>query len=133
VIVRANAKEWHGHLHVAIENGVADPADATLKERIAGVRTGRDIAHVAFDRAGPPDCAAGEDSGIHIASGAQYFGFHGREVEKCLTSAAASRHTFAMHRHFNRVQLRQQLTAPRASCIMSACLERSIEHSVMLF
>jgi site-specific DNA recombinase len=46
-----NAEERLGRLYAAIENGIADPADATLKERIAGVRTERDIAQVAFDRA----------------------------------------------------------------------------------
>lgn len=38
-------------LYQAIENGIADPADATLKDRIATVKTERDIAQAAFDRA----------------------------------------------------------------------------------
>jgi site-specific DNA recombinase len=40
-----------GRLYAAIESGIADPSDATLKERVAGVKTERDIAQVAFDRA----------------------------------------------------------------------------------
>jgi site-specific DNA recombinase len=40
-----------GRLYAAIENGIADPSDATLKERVAAVKTERDIAQVAFDRA----------------------------------------------------------------------------------
>lgn len=34
-----------------IEDGVADPSDPTLKERIAAVKTERDIAKAAFERA----------------------------------------------------------------------------------
>ena len=40
-----------GRLYAAIESGIADPSDATLKERVAAVKTERDIAQVAFDRA----------------------------------------------------------------------------------
>jgi site-specific DNA recombinase len=40
-----------GRLYAAIEGGIADPTDATLKERLAVVKTERDIAQVAFDRA----------------------------------------------------------------------------------
>ncbi|WP_461331257.1 recombinase family protein [Bradyrhizobium elkanii] len=40
-----------GRLYAAIESGIADPTDATLKERVAAVKTERDIAQVAFDRA----------------------------------------------------------------------------------
>ncbi|MEW9614417.1 recombinase family protein [Shinella sp. S4-D37] len=38
-------------LYDAIENGIADPADDTLKDRLAGLRTERDIAKSAFERA----------------------------------------------------------------------------------
>jgi hypothetical protein len=40
-----------GRLYAAIENGIADPNDATLKGRIEAVKTERDIAAVAFERA----------------------------------------------------------------------------------
>ena len=40
-----------GRLYAAIESGIADPSDATLKERVTTVRTERDIAQVALDRA----------------------------------------------------------------------------------
>ncbi|CAH1665943.1 Recombinase family protein [Hyphomicrobiales bacterium] len=40
-----------GRLYQAIENGIADASDPTLKERVAAVKTERDIARVAFDRA----------------------------------------------------------------------------------
>jgi hypothetical protein len=40
-----------GRLYQAIENGVADPADPMLKDRVAAVRTERDIARAALDRA----------------------------------------------------------------------------------
>ena len=40
-----------GRLYQAIENGIADPNDATLKDRVAAVKTERDIAQAAFDRA----------------------------------------------------------------------------------
>lgn len=38
-------------LYDAIENGIADPADDTLKDRLAGLRTERDIARTALERA----------------------------------------------------------------------------------
>ncbi|NEJ60762.1 recombinase family protein [Rhizobium leguminosarum] len=47
----ADAQGRLGRLYAAIESGVADPSDATLKERLATVKTERDIAQVAFDRA----------------------------------------------------------------------------------
>ncbi|WP_249792848.1 hypothetical protein [Bradyrhizobium sp. BRP22] len=40
-----------GRLYSAIESGIADPSDPTLKDRVAAVKTERDIAQVAFDRA----------------------------------------------------------------------------------
>ncbi len=40
-----------GRLYQAIENGVADANDPTLKDRIAAAKTERDIAQAAFDRA----------------------------------------------------------------------------------
>ena len=40
-----------GRLYAAIEKGIADPNDATLKGRIEAVKTERDIAKVAFERA----------------------------------------------------------------------------------
>ncbi|WP_412033258.1 recombinase family protein [Nitratireductor aquimarinus] len=46
-----DAEDRLKRLYQAIENGVADPADPTLKERIETIRTERDIAQVAFDRA----------------------------------------------------------------------------------
>jgi site-specific DNA recombinase len=45
----AEGRLWR--LYAAIESGIADRADPTLKERIAAVKTERDIAQVAFDRA----------------------------------------------------------------------------------
>ncbi len=47
----ADAEGRLGRLYAAIESGIADPSDATLKERLAAVKTERDIAQVAFDRA----------------------------------------------------------------------------------
>jgi len=47
----ADAEARLGRLYAAIESGIADPSDATLKERVAAVKTERDIAQVAFDRA----------------------------------------------------------------------------------
>lgn len=38
-------------LYDAIENGVADPTDETLKDRIANIKTERDIAQITLDRA----------------------------------------------------------------------------------
>jgi hypothetical protein len=46
-----DAEERLKRLYAAIESGIADPSDATLKDRIAAVKTERDIAQVAFDRA----------------------------------------------------------------------------------
>ena len=40
-----------GRLYQAIETGIADPADPTLKGRVAAVKGERDIAQAAFDRA----------------------------------------------------------------------------------
>ena len=40
-----------GRLYQAIENGIADPADQTLKDRIATVKAERDSAKAALDRA----------------------------------------------------------------------------------
>ena len=40
-----------GRLYQAIENGIADPADPTLKARLAAVKQERDVAQVTFDRA----------------------------------------------------------------------------------
>ena len=40
-----------GRLYQAIESGVADLSDGTLKDRITAVKTERDIAQAAFDRA----------------------------------------------------------------------------------
>lgn len=47
----SDAENRLSRLYQAIENGVADPNDTTLKNRIAAVKTERDIARVAFDRA----------------------------------------------------------------------------------
>ena len=38
-------------LYAAIESGVADLNDQTLKDRIAAVKSERDLAQIAFDRA----------------------------------------------------------------------------------
>lgn len=38
-------------LYQAIEHGVADPTDPMLKDRVVAVKTERDIAKAAFDRA----------------------------------------------------------------------------------
>ena len=46
-----DAEDRLKRLYQAIENGIADPADPTLKDRGAAIRTERDIAQVAFDRA----------------------------------------------------------------------------------
>jgi hypothetical protein len=45
----------------AAEGGIANPSDATLKERVAGVKNERDIAQVAFDRAPRRNAARGAD------------------------------------------------------------------------
>ncbi|MFC3071603.1 recombinase family protein [Shinella pollutisoli] len=52
--LRGKLSEAEGRLtrlYQAIENGIADPNDPTLKDRIAAVKTERDIAQAAFDRA----------------------------------------------------------------------------------
>jgi site-specific DNA recombinase len=38
-------------LYAAIESGIADATDIRLKDRVAAVKTERDIAQVVFDRA----------------------------------------------------------------------------------
>jgi len=45
------AEERIKRLYAAIENGIADPSDPTLKDRIAALRTDRDIAKGAYERA----------------------------------------------------------------------------------
>lgn len=47
----SDAEARLGLLYQAIESGIADATDATLKERITTVRDERDIARVALDRA----------------------------------------------------------------------------------
>ncbi|WP_026381716.1 recombinase family protein [Afifella pfennigii] len=47
----SDAEDRLKRLYQAIETGIADPADPTLKERIEAIKTERDIAQVAFDRA----------------------------------------------------------------------------------
>ncbi|EGE55955.1 Resolvase domain protein [Rhizobium etli CNPAF512] len=47
----ADAESRLSRLYQAIENGIVDPADATLKERITALRTDRDIAQIALNRA----------------------------------------------------------------------------------
>jgi site-specific DNA recombinase len=46
-----DAESRLGRLYAAIESGVADISDQTLKDRVAALKTERDIAHVALDRA----------------------------------------------------------------------------------
>jgi site-specific DNA recombinase len=46
-----DAENRLGCLYAAIESGVADPTDQTLKDRVASVKTERDIAQAAYDRA----------------------------------------------------------------------------------
>ncbi len=46
-----DAENRLGRLYAAIESGIADINDATLKERVAAVKTERDIAQTAHDRA----------------------------------------------------------------------------------
>ena len=46
-----DAESRLGRLYAAIESGVADINDQTLKDRVAALKTERDIAQVAFDRA----------------------------------------------------------------------------------
>jgi hypothetical protein len=40
-----------GSLYAAIESGIPDPTDVTLKDRVAAAKTEQDMAQVAFDRA----------------------------------------------------------------------------------
>ena len=40
-----------GRLYAAIESGVADLNDQTLKDRVAAIKTERDLAQIAYDRA----------------------------------------------------------------------------------
>ena len=47
----ADAESRLGRLYTAIESGIADLTDTTLKDRIAAVKTERDIAQTAHDRA----------------------------------------------------------------------------------
>lgn len=47
----ADAESRLGRLYAAIESGIADMRDETLKERIGTVRSERDIAQVSLDRA----------------------------------------------------------------------------------
>jgi site-specific DNA recombinase len=47
----ADAENRLGRLYAAIESGVADLTDLTLKDRVAAVKTERDIAQTAYDRA----------------------------------------------------------------------------------
>ncbi len=47
----ADAKARLDRLYAAIENGIADAGDQTLKDRIATVKTERDLAQIALDRA----------------------------------------------------------------------------------
>jgi site-specific DNA recombinase len=47
----SDAEARLGRLYQAIETGVADAHDPTLKDRVSAVRTERDIAKAAFDRA----------------------------------------------------------------------------------
>jgi site-specific DNA recombinase len=47
----ADAERRLGRLYAAIERGIADANDPTLKERVATVRNERDIAQAAHDRA----------------------------------------------------------------------------------
>jgi site-specific DNA recombinase len=47
-----------GRLYSAIESGVADLDDGTLKDRVAAVKTERDLAQIAYDRAVPKQIPA---------------------------------------------------------------------------
>ncbi|MGB3540068.1 MAG: recombinase family protein [Mesorhizobium sp.] len=47
----ADAMARLDRLYAAIENGIADAGDQTLKDRIATVKTERDLAQIALDRA----------------------------------------------------------------------------------
>ena len=58
-----DAENRLSRLYQAIENGI-DPADPTLKDRVAAIKTERDIAQTAFDRAVAemrPDARVTED------------------------------------------------------------------------
>jgi hypothetical protein len=46
-----DAESRLGRLYAAIESGVADLNDQTLKDRVVAVKTERDIAQIAYDRA----------------------------------------------------------------------------------
>ena len=47
----ADAENRLGRLYAAIETGLADPADLTLKSRISTVKSERDLAQISLDRA----------------------------------------------------------------------------------
>lgn len=47
----SDAESRLARLYQAIESGIADPTDPTLKDRVAAVKADRDIAQAAFDRA----------------------------------------------------------------------------------
>ena len=47
----SDAESRLGRLYAAIESGVADLNDQTLKDRVAAVKTERDLAQIAYDRA----------------------------------------------------------------------------------
>ena len=47
----SDAESRLARLYAAIESGVADLNDQTLKDRVAAVKTERDIAQIAYDRA----------------------------------------------------------------------------------
>lgn len=46
----AEAQTRLGRLYAAIENGLADLSDQTLKDRVAAVKAERDLAQIALDR-----------------------------------------------------------------------------------
>jgi site-specific DNA recombinase len=46
-----DAESRLGRLYAAIESGVADLNDQTFKDRVAAVKTERDLAQIAYDRA----------------------------------------------------------------------------------
>jgi hypothetical protein len=47
----ADAESRLGRLFASIESGIVDPADSTLKERVAAVKSKRDIAQASLNRA----------------------------------------------------------------------------------
>ena len=47
----SDAESRLGRLYAAIESGVADLSDQTLKDRVAAIKTERDLAQIAYDRA----------------------------------------------------------------------------------